>query len=62
MDKVKFGIIGVGNMGSVHLGFFQNGQVANGVCTAIADVNPEKLAAARKNSRGRMFAMIRAKS
>lgn len=52
MDKVKFGIIGVGNMGSVHLGFFQNGQVANGVCTAIADVNPEKLAAARKNSPG----------
>lgn len=52
MDKVKFGIIGVGNMGSVYLGFFQNGQVVNGICTAIADVNPEKLAAAQKNSPG----------
>lgn len=52
MDKVKFGIIGVGNMGFTHLGFFQNGKVHNGVVTAIADVNPEKLEAAKKELSG----------
>lgn len=52
MEKVKFGIIGVGNMGSVHLGFFCGGQVKNGVVTAIADIKPEKLAAAKKNQPG----------
>lgn len=52
MEKVKFGIIGVGNMGSVHLSFFREGRIANGVCTAIADSNPEKLAAAKKNQPG----------
>ncbi len=53
MEKVKFGIIGMGNMGSVHLSFFQEGKIINGVCTAIADVNPQKLAAAQKNHPGR---------
>ncbi len=52
MDKVKFGIIGVGNMGSMHLSFFQSGKVRNGVVTAIADLNEKKLEAARKNSPG----------
>ena len=28
-EKVKFGIIGVGNMGSGHLRFFMNGQRKN---------------------------------
>lgn len=48
MDKVKFGIIGVGNMGFNHLGFFRDGKVKNGVCTAIADLSAEKLQAAQK--------------
>lgn len=52
MEKVKFGIIGVGNMGSVHLGFFREGKIRNGVCTAIADTNPDKLTAARQNQPG----------
>lgn len=43
MEKVKFGIIGVGNMGSGHLKSFFNGKVANGICTAIADINPQKI-------------------
>lgn len=52
MKKVKFGIIGVGNMGSTHLGFFMSGAVKNGVCTAIADCKPDRLQAAKKNNPG----------
>ncbi len=47
MDKVKFGIIGVGNMGFAHLGFFCDGKVQNGVVTAIADCSSAKLEAAK---------------
>lgn len=48
MDKVKFGIIGVGNMGTGHLGYFRNGKVKNGVVTAIADLSETKLQAAKE--------------
>lgn len=53
MDKVKFGIIGVGNMGSSHLHFFQSGKIKNGEVVAIADINPEKLSAAREKCPGK---------
>ena len=42
MEKVKFGIIGVGNMGLGHLQSFHGGRVKNGVVTAIADLNEKK--------------------
>ena len=45
MDKVKFGIIGMGNMGTGHLGYFCAGKIKNGEVTAVADVNPAKLEA-----------------
>ena len=51
-EKVKFGIIGVGNMGSGHLRFFMNGDVHNGRVTAIADINPEKLKLAKEKCPG----------
>lgn len=41
MDQVKIGIIGVGNMGSAHVGSI--GQLANAKLTALCDINPEKL-------------------
>ena len=31
MDKVKFGIIGVGNMGTSHFVNFNSGKIENGV-------------------------------
>ena len=43
MDKVKFGIIGVGNMGTSHFVNFVNGKIENGVISAIADVKQSKL-------------------
>lgn len=50
MEKVKFGIIGVGNQGSYYLDAFARGKVKNGIVAAIADRDPKKLAAAKKNS------------
>lgn len=43
MDKVRFGIIGVGNMGSSHAKKFLQGKVDNGVLTAICDLNQKKI-------------------
>ena len=43
MDTVRIGIVGVGNMGSVHLGFFADGKIAGAKVTALADTNAEKL-------------------
>lgn len=49
MDKVRFGIIGVGNMGSGHLGYFNEGKVKNGVVTAVADISEKKREAVKKS-------------
>ena len=43
MEKVRFGIIGVGNMGSAHAKTFLKGNVENGVLTAVCDLKQEKL-------------------
>ena len=48
MEKVKFGIIGVGNMGSGHFRSFVDGKIVNGEVAAIADLVPEKLEAMKK--------------
>ncbi|MBQ7347876.1 MAG: Gfo/Idh/MocA family oxidoreductase [Clostridia bacterium] len=47
MEKVRFGIIGVGNMGSSHAKTFLRGKVENGVLTAICDIKPAKTDAVR---------------
>lgn len=52
MKKVKFGIIGMGNMGSGHLSYFYDGKIENGVVSAIADVKAARLEAAKKNYPG----------
>lgn len=49
MDKIRLGIIGIGNMGSAHAR-----NVAQGLCpdialAAVADTNPERIAWAREN-------------
>ncbi len=43
MEKVRFGIIGVGNMGSGHLRNLVNNKIKNGIVTAIADIDSSKL-------------------
>ena len=41
--RVKFGIIGAGNMGAIHLGFFSDGRIENAIVTAVADIDGNKL-------------------
>ncbi len=43
MEKVRFGIIGVGNMGSVHAKKLLQGEVENGMLSAVCDLKQEKL-------------------
>ena len=43
MDKLRVGIIGMGNMGSGHLGYYLNGESPRVEITAFADIDPEKL-------------------
>lgn len=42
MDKVRFGIVGCGNMGTGHSKNFLAGKIVNGVISAVCDVNPLK--------------------
>lgn len=48
MDKVKIGIIGIGNMGSSHAKNLVAGKVPGGELVAICDINPERLEWARQ--------------
>src|SRR3954467_345412 len=38
MDQVRIGVIGLGNMGSVHVSYMD--QIAGGTLTAVCDANP----------------------
>ena len=50
MEKVKFGVIGVGNQGSYYsTALFRDGKIENGVLVAVCDKNPKKLDTAREN-------------
>ncbi len=42
MNKVRFGIIGIGKMGSQHCMRFTYGLIKNGVLTAVCDIAPER--------------------
>lgn len=48
MEKVKFGVIGAGNMGTSHYQYFIGNRVPNGELTAIADLIPSKLENVKK--------------
>ena len=43
MDKVKLGIVGVGNMGSYHARYLQGGKIKGMELAAVADTDPAKL-------------------
>ena len=48
MNKVRFGIIGMGNMGTSHTRNFLAGKVPEAELTAVCDINPDRLTAARE--------------
>ena len=47
MNGVKVGIIGIGNMGSAHLRMITGGNIPDMTVTAVCDINPERLKAAK---------------
>ncbi len=49
MEKIKLGIIGVGNMGSGHAANILRGECPDIVLTAVADVNPDRRSWAKEN-------------
>lgn len=48
MEKVRFGIIGVGNIGTVHARYLLAGTVKEACLTAVCDNNPDKHSAIRQ--------------
>ena len=48
MEKVRFGIIGIGNMGSVHAQYLFNGEINGAVLGAICDLKKSRLDWARE--------------
>jgi len=49
MKKVRIGVIGIGNMGSVHAAYLSKGAVPGAEITAVCDIKPERLKWAREN-------------
>jgi len=52
MDKVRIGVIGIGNMGSDHSKRLLKGDIDGAVLAAVCDKNPERLAWATENLPG----------
>ena len=48
MEKIRLGIIGIGNMGSGHAGRIKAGNCPDFVLSAVADINPARLEWAKK--------------
>jgi len=49
MDKVRIGVVGIGNMGTAHVKHLSEGKVPNGVLTAVCDINPDRLKWVKEN-------------
>ncbi|MBM7581181.1 putative dehydrogenase [Caldicoprobacter guelmensis] len=49
MDKVRIGVVGIGNMGSAHAKYLAAGDIPNAELTAVCDVNPKRLEWAKEN-------------
>lgn len=56
MEKVRFGIVGVGNMGSGHAKSFLGGKVEHGILTAICDLKKERMEKVRAMDGGAALA------
>ena len=49
MEKVRFGIVGCGNMGTGHAKNFLAGKITNGYISAVCDINPKKFKFFKEN-------------
>jgi len=52
MKKVRFGIVGVGNMGSAHLQYLANNEISGAEVSAICDINAQRLTMAEWRGSG----------
>ena len=52
MEKVRFGIIGIGNQGNYYASLLKAGKITNGELVAICDNKAEKLELAKQNYAG----------
>ena len=48
MDTVRYGIVGVGSMGTSHTKKFMKGDIPGAVLTAVCDINPDRIAKAKE--------------
>lgn len=48
VQPIRYGVIGVGNMGSSHVNYYLNGRINEMRITAIADIDPERLERAKE--------------
>ena len=48
MEKVRIGVVGIGNMGSTHSEYLFNGDIENAELSAVCDIKPERLEWARE--------------
>ena len=51
-DKLRYGVIGIGNMGTAHIKLYSEGKIKEMVLTAVCDIVPERLEAALKLAPG----------
>jgi predicted dehydrogenase len=49
MEKVRVGVIGLGNMGAIHAKYIDSGEVKNAELTAVCDISPIRLEWAKEN-------------
>lgn len=49
MDKVRIGIIGIGNMGSAHAACIEKGEIPGMTLAAVCDINPVRLELCKQN-------------
>lgn len=49
MNKVRVGVIGIGNMGSYHAKYIDDGEISGAKLTAVCDINPDRLKWAKQN-------------
>ena len=52
MNKVRYGVVGIGNQGTYYSYLLKEGKIENGVLTAVCDNNPVKLEIAKQKFQG----------
>ena len=49
MENVRYGVIGIGNMGTSHSGWLAGGKIPGATLTAVCDIDEKRRAWAKEN-------------